>query len=908
MKDRDLPPPGKADEIDLVKFVKERAYRSSPLYADDFLMARKAELYDQGEQWLQRAHSSRDSRSPTQWIGITSNANDPNSIPLPVYNEMVALRENESARLGRPEYKPRVKPKGENPGITEKEGADGAERALISRLKAMRWDEEQEQLVYNMPMYGGSWLHSYWDQTWMDTVRVPEKQAMCQNHELMRQPEAPPEPPPMPPPQDELGIGGAPGGSPLQEGLGLDAPLEQPAVPGPEDPFADPLAGPPEAALGGMGPTGPADGGVGGGAISPPASPPPMPPLPPFPEMGMEAQPECDFTTPVDKAPQDKICPDCGGSLEEYNPTQEEAQGDLGKDWPKGDWNLRALKGPYGVFPRDAGVGVDRTDVDEWIYAHVERLDWVAERYPDKVRDENGDLKIHPEHPTTLMSEHPTMGAPLVFQQAQHTSVFKDHVLVYEYNRKPWLYWDQEEKAYTKNHGRHTVIVGDRVCIDTDLEIESLNKPGTWVARARMEFIPWEPKEGGRRQTAGMGLWDRLFDAQDGINERMSQIRAVNQRGALPYYLQARGRNFETKAANSSVPFRHVQVDIDPTDRQPPLQLIQNTTIDSGVYAEIEAGQQFAQRVSGQVEVERGQVPPGVAAATAIAYLKTESGEKRRPRIRRIRGGLVRGWEHGLQLMSALYIEDREYSFEDEFGEERDAFIHGEIIAAANPKVDIYPTPDYDQADAQRESIRDMVQLGILKPDQTPQVNRKIVEALDPTLKFFVEDDLQEDQAHREWRDFKEKGKVPVIDPSLDDPMTHYQLHGQSCFSAWFRGLEEQGGWDQVLSILGADWDQQLLQIAMARQPGTSIQTEILRFWQERLGQAIQMGMLQPQDPKALQQILQWRSHMESHKLRALIQSSGIEAPATGSSPDSASEEPGGEGGVGPPPGAGMVQ
>ena len=34
-----------------------------------------------------------------------------------------------------------------------------------------------------------------------------------------------------------------------------------------------------------------------------------------------------------------------------------------------------------------------------------------------------------------------------------------------------------------------------------------------------------------------------------GINERMAQIRAVNQRAALPWYLQARGRNFETLAA-----------------------------------------------------------------------------------------------------------------------------------------------------------------------------------------------------------------------------------------------------------------------------------------------------------------------------------------------------------------------
>lgn len=857
--DRELKPPGQeTDETKLVSFVVDRAYRSSPLYSEDFAVARKAELYDQSEQWLRKAHTTRDGRYPTQWIRLDHDTNDPNSIPLPVYNEMVALRENESARLGRPEYKPRVRAKGENPGTTEKEGAEGAERALISRLKQMPWEEEQEQLVYNMPMYGGSYLMSYWDQTWMDTVRVPDDSVICsRNPRAAGPPEA----------QQQM----AP--TPVQP-MGMAEQVSSTTV-------------------GGFGPE---------GEVPPQttveAS---MQPIP---------QPPCDYVDTLaaakqSTAPMPGSCPKCGSPLLPYQPTQQEAQGPLGKDWPKGDWKLKALKGPYGIFPRDAGVGVDRTDVDEWVYVHIERLDWLQERYPDKVRDvQTGLLRIHPEHPTSLMAENPTLGAPLVFQAAQHTAVFRDHLLVYEYAKRPWLAWNQELGKYVKNRGRYTVVAGKHVCLDTDLEIESLNQPGTFIPRVRLEFIPWEPKEGGRRATVGQSLWDRLFDAQDGINERMAQVRAVNQRGALPWYLQARGRNFETRAADQAVPFRRVQVDIDPTDRQPPLQLMQNTTIDSGVYAEIDQGQQYAQRVSGQVEVERGQVPPGVAAATAIAYLKTESGEKRRPRIRRIRSALIRAWEHGLRLMAGLYIEPREYSFEDEFGEERWAFIHGEVIAAANPKVDVYPTPDYDITDAQRESIRDMVQLGILNPSQTPQLNRKIVKALDPTLEMFVEDDLQEDQANREWRDFKDKGKVPVIDPSLDDPMTHYQLHGQASFSAWFRELEETGGWDDALAVLGSDWDENLMLLGMNKPPGTSLQMMILQFWVQRLNEAFMAGAFRPpKSNEALMKVLQWRAHTEAHKIRALIQQSGVQAPAQGSSPEPESEEAGGEVG-GPPPGA----
>jgi hypothetical protein len=838
----DLRPPGQEqDETKLVNYVLDKCYRSSPLYASDFSGFRKAELYDQSEQWLRQAHTTRDSRYPTQWVRINYQSGDPNAIPLPVYNEMVALRENESARLGRPEYKPRVRPRAENPGITEKEGAKSAERALQHRMSQIPWDQVEEQACYNMPMYGGTYLFGRWEQTWMDTVRVPEKSVACSRNPRVSGPE-----------QQGAEAGAVP--------LGGEA--------GPASGSVQTMAGPAtEASL-----------GVG------------------------DMMPPCPYVDTEENAQSQGVaaggpCPLCGSPVVPYQPTLEEAQGALGKDWPKGDWTVR-IPWPYEIFVRDAGVGVDRSDIDEWVYVHVETLDWVAERWPDKVRDlKTGALKIHPEHPASLMVENPTFGAPPIFQAAQRTAVFRNHCLVYEYFRKPWLAWNAELKQYTRNHGRYTVVVQKRVCEDTDLEVQSFNQPGRWVARARLEFVHWEPKEGGRRSTVGQSLWDRLYDAQDGINERMAQVRAVNQRGALPWYLQARGRNFETRAADAAVPFRRVMVDIDPTDRHLPLTLMQNTTIDQGVYAEIETSRNFAQRVSGQVEVEQGQVPPGVSAATAIAYLKTESGEKRRPRIKRLRQGMVRTWQHGLELMAGLYIEPREYSYEDDSAEERWAFIHGEVIASSNPKVDIYPTPDYDQRDAERESIRDMVTLGILDPKQTPQINRKIVHALEPSLEFFVDDDLQEDQAQREWRDFKEYGKVPVIDPSLDDPATHFSEHGRACFGAWFRGEEAKAGWDEILTFIGADWDRSLTALAFQRQPGTSLQTTVYFFWMQQIQAAMVQGLFRgPQDQRSLQNVLHWRAHMEAHKLLMLLQSVQMagapEAPGQGSSPEPTSERP----------------
>jgi hypothetical protein len=881
MRDERLKPKGESTERQLVEFVKRRAYQSSPLYANDFSLHRKSELYDQNEQWNRRAHVSRDSRYPSQWQRVRFNEGDPNSIPLPVYNEGVAIRENESARLGRPEYKPRVRPKGQNPGLTEKEGAQGAERALVSRLKDMPWDVQEDQLTFNMPVYGGAWLMSWWDQDWLETVRVPAPAVACpRNPNLQREEggeEALPEAVPTGPQQLELPGVESPGPAGFEGGDG------QPA---------------PEAGLG---------AGIQEGIQPQPQLQPPSPP-------------PCPFVAPDTDAPEDGKCPLCPDHppLTPYKPTLEEAQGELGVDVPKGDWHM-GVKWAYEIFPRDAGININRTDVDEWVWIHRETIDWVTARWPHKVRDEQGKVRIRAENPATLMAEDPLLGSPDLYAHAEHAGIYQNHVLVYDYCCKPKMLWVEEEKRFIKDKGRHVTIIQDTAVRDDDLLLESLNQPGVHVERHRLEFIPWEFKEGGRRSTVGQSLWDRLFDPQDGVNERKSQIRAVNQRGAVPWYIEKKGINLETKAAEAAIPFRRIRVDIDPEDRQwPPLELLNNSTIDPGAYAEVEDERSTMERISGDVEVEKGQVPTGVSAATAIAYLKTEAGEKRRPRIRRIRQALIRGWEHGLRLMAARYIEPRPYSFEDESGEERWAFIHGKVIAKANPKVDIYPTPDYDVTDARRESIRDMVTLGILRPDQTPQVNRKIVRALDETVEFFIDDDQQEEQAQREWRDFKEDGKTPVIDP-IDDPMTHYQEHGRVCFSAWFRQKEEEANWDGVLGILGSDWEQANIQMGFIaeQQPGTSLQSVLMQRWVMVLEQA----GFQVMDPEALKVVMLWRAHMEAHKVKVLIaqmkaaaaeqpsedQPSGeVQAPGRGSSPTSQSEEESETtGGGGPGPGQG---
>jgi hypothetical protein len=948
--------PGRMDEESLKEFVDRKIYSNSSLFLRDYSRFRRAELYDQSKQWLQSIRATSDASAPSQWEELSVNPADPNATPLPTYNEGVLLRENESARLGRPEYKPRVRPRSTTPDVREKEGAKGAERALQSRLKEM-WSGQEDLFFLHPPLYGGVWLESRWDETWLETVRVPAPALCCPRHPKSGVPEDSPVrmgPPPLFVPGSEESSA-LPASSPASPALATS----EFAPPSPEDEmergegistYDDDMG------LNGGLP------GLGGDATALPSplscsyvrkkTPAEMDEK----EGGAPRPFDPSASTPVGNE-DGGCCPHCPDhpALVPYLASMEEALDDssqLGRDLPKGDWVMKVVS-PYQVFVRDAGIGIDSTNVPEWAFVHEETLEWAEARWPDRVRDlSNGELRVHPESAARLIQSDPTLGSPSLLRGIENLGVFGENVVVKEYIKLPWLEWDPQTRRYAKNLGRWIVIISDCVVVDSTLLRESLNQPGEYVPLINLQFIPWEYIDGGRRTTVGQSLWDRIFSAQDAINVRMAQVWAVNQRGAFPWYLQARSLQLETRQADALVPFRRVLCDFEGNTTQLPFQEVNNTTIASGVYEEINFSVSYIGKQV--VEVERGQTPPGVSAATAIAYLKTESGEKRRSRIKRLREGLTRAWSHGVRCMAAWYIEDRPYSYTDESGEERYSFIHGNVIAESKPVVDIYPAPDYDAADLRRENIRDMVGTGILDPKASPRLNRKIVAAMDESLDFFMDDDLQEEQASREWSLFKDFSRVPQVDPSLDDHQAHWEEHGRKCFSEWFRQIEDAANWDGALAILGGDWDESLQNIVMmaamqgnpvpgvpgvpgvpsaptgapmmaappspptsplalgspisvppVQAPGIpaapmpppppiSVQPAVLSMWQQKLT----LGGFASPSPDSLSAVLNWRSHMEAHRLvgevramREQLKAASMGAPGRGSTPSSPAEE-----------------
>ncbi|MGH7273538.1 MAG: hypothetical protein ACREIQ_03650, partial [Nitrospiria bacterium] len=558
----------------------------------------------------------------------------------------------------------------------------------------------------------------------------------------------------------------------------------------------------------------------------------------------------------------------------------------LGTAQPLGDW-LLTVADPYGMHPKNLGFMMTPGNINEWREVHVETLDWVAMHYPEKA------AQVKPERPDVIAKYSPVLGAPDLFSSIIDAKIMKDCVRVMEWHKKPWM---EEFKgpdgtiSYRLNKGRSMVLAHNVILLDAPYLIPSPVDPSKELARVEMDYIPWEVQDGGR-YLQGMSLWQLLFDPQDNANEIRSQVQSVRQRMAVPLYLALKSHNLEL-ATRDGVPGRFAFIDVDPEAPNFDLKIINNTTIADGVWKELEDTTSSIDKYSGNVEVEKGQVPPNVEAALAIQYLKTYAGEKREPRIARIKEALRRMWKHGLELMTAFYIEPREMSYENEAGDERWEMLLGQDIAGET-SLTVESEADFDDKARNQELVLTLVERGILAVNgpngYDATLAREVARVLDAPESLFEVQDIQKDGAQREYIEFLEGGKVPVVDPSLDDHGAHYRQHGIDAKSDWFKDLEERAEWGNALKILGANWDQLLLQVAMTPGP-LCLQERILQVWTQVLQFAAQpqpmlgpdgMPMVDPatgqpmlspplyqmpQDLEALQSVLQWRAHSEDHK------------------------------------------
>ncbi len=730
------PPLDTATAQQVVKWVNSGLYYGHEMRCRDVSRYRRAELYDQGMQWLREAMGGfEQGSSPGQWVGVYWSGDDPSYIPTPVFNDGLGARINESARLGRPNYRPSVTPKSEMPDLASREGSKAMKDSLIHSLREGHWDDKQGPLLYyHMPLYGGAYWKSQFELRWDQVVQVPVMHAAsC--------PEC---------------------GRILSDRTIQPKHIDQigQSAPGAMNAFQ------------------------GGERSDQPVS------------LGW--------------------CPWCEThpQLQDYKPKFKEAlQGKdvfgrpLGEPKPSGDWNMKICS-PYDVFLRNMGLDQSPGSLDDVTEAHVEHLDWFGLRWPDKVN------LIKPENPAALAREHPVAGAPDLLASMLDSRLFENCARAKERHKAPYMemLFDEATGTYRMklNQGRSAIVCGDQVLFWGPMMMASANYAGQTLPRVMYDYIPWEFRDGGRR-LQGLGLWDVLFDPQDAINETTSQTQAVRKRLAVPLYLALTTHNFQVAGMRGGLPGMLAEIDVDPTAPGIIPSLINNTTIDAGVREELKFALDALNREGGNIDVEQGNPPPGVSAGNAIAFLKGASSERREPRLARIKASLKRGWSHGAQIKCHMYAEGRPMRYKDEDSEERWKYVHG-LDFNLQTDVDVDAEPDFDNAAQEIEKVRDAIQIGVIDPRAGDAGQKRALGRIMKLDESLYEDrDLQDKDAQREQIDYKEIGRMPRIDPGLDDHSTHYQVHGRFCKTAFFRQKELEGHWDDALEILGESWTPTLL-------------------------------------------------------------------------------------------------
>ena len=144
-----------------------------------------------------------------------------------------------------------------------------------------------------------------------------------------------------------------------------------------------------------------------------------------------------------------------------------------------------------------------------------------------------------------------------------------------------------------------------------------------------------------------------LIPIQREINRTRNQIVEAKNRMAKPQLLAAKGSIDATKITSEPGQVIYYKVGL-PKPEPLPLQGLPSYVMDelSRLYTDLE-------NISGQHEVSRGQVPTGVTAGTAIAFLSEQDDAKLVPQVRSLEAAIEKTAHQLLSLANQYWDTDR---------------------------------------------------------------------------------------------------------------------------------------------------------------------------------------------------------------------------------------------------------
>lgn len=778
----------------------------------------------------------------------------------PVLNEFKDCILNESSRLNKSDYDPRVRPEGNDPGYQQRRGAKLATRALKSGLTATDWDEKKRVTSMHMPLYGGVWHLSRWETSLEDTTRIAVQGCVvC--------------------PQCQCKYAGpVPGQAPDAQACPNCTDHEETR------------------------PAGPLDVAQRAQAVDPTLADQMTGDLPPE----VHAQLQAPITERVPGGPP----------LQPYTPVNEElSQQDamgrpLGEDVPMGSWKLEVLW-PGDMFEADFGIGMNgERQVRDFTTSRVRSLDYLRARYAN-ARTED----LQPEDPFTLMMYHPVGGEVAEYDNRQ---IWRNHCREITRVKMPWLakvcgpdgtpVLDANGKAqYKLNRGSVVTVAGGIAMEDSDLMLDGPD--GKPFPRIKAWYTPHDVAGGGQ-QRDGSSLARQLFDPQRWINwsasmdvdeQRNGQSRVLLNRGANASFDSPDG------TAMSVIYWGGPDLEGDQSQYKPQLLSRPSASVSPGAHGQYAQG--FMDRASRKTEVEGGEVPGPTTPAQAMQIAREESGAVRKPRVQALAATYEEVYRHGLMLMQHYVREPRIAWDETDSGDEFQEFWTGaDFQGQTDVRIDISGSEDGPVLAAQK--LNDAIEKGVVNI-QDPRTQRIVGREMGAPAEIYDAEDEQEAVAEREFLEFTRNvdpttpdglkfGRPPVVDDGIDNHANHAFRHTKDLQSDKWRQIEKLVDWDAIIVKLGP-WRQQFAMMMMPQAvngvpslmpPGldnllTTPQLAIMTLWETILGQN---GV---QITPELESVLEFRAHNEEHQYRMkMANMPPMAAPAATPEPQQAAPPP----------------
>ncbi len=492
-------------------------------------------------------------------------------------------------------------------------------------------------------------------------------------------------------------------------------------------------------------------------------------------------------------------CPNCGGQLAPTDLTEQQSHGldpfqrPLGSMVPKGSTALELVT-PYEYFPQNAGLGYTPETVRQHGIMKIRSLDWVEEHHPELID------QVSPEDPTELMRDHPLLGRWDIIGRhtaAYDSGIYDHHVRVFDLIAEP---------SYRFPKGRFIRVIGNTqklIAKNEDLirTVQSEGDESVDVPIAMVTSAVWKPREG---EFWGKCLADDLISPQNRINGMDAQTIEARERMGSPNLLVPADANLDGPAFRATYGLGKIfywePSPLNPNAKPEPFGSI---LMPSGVYNERNACLQDATKIIGPADIEIGEAPRNITTTSGLQILGEQAERRRATRERGITSSFRRIWEHQLQMLWGLRVDVDSYEAELPDGSWEIKEFRGQMIAGQT-KVQIEREAYIDHSIIIRESTREALMDGLYDVS-TPTARKKLLELMDLPTDVNEDSNLQIEHARRQWVDFVDEGKIPVIDPTLDNPAIRAEVLGQ--FLSQDEGLQlaEAAGWPQILPLI-AGW------------------------------------------------------------------------------------------------------